>query len=55
MMRRRELLLLLGGAMTAAARPARAAEGDAGDRLSQHRQCLARPDSTDMWPRSARD
>jgi len=31
-MRRRELMLLLGGAMTAA-RPPRAAEGDAGDRL----------------------
>ena len=34
-MRRRELMLLLGGAMTAARAAPRAAEGDAGDRLSQ--------------------
>jgi len=39
-MNRREFMLLLGGAVTAA-RAARAAEGDAGDRLAQQR--VARP------------
>ena len=41
-MKRRELLLLLGGAMTAARDAARAAEGDAGDRLAQQRRRPAR-------------
>ena len=36
-MNRRELMLLLGGAMTAARSAARAAEGDAGDRLPRRR------------------
>ena len=52
-MNRRELMLLLGGAMTAARALARAAEGDAGDRLP--RQRLARPVLHRLWPRSARD
>ena len=36
MMRRREFITLLGGGGGVAARGARAAAGDAGDRLSQH-------------------
>ena len=40
-MRRREFITLLGGAARVAARGARAAAGDAGDRVSY--QWLARP------------
>ena len=51
-MRRRAFVLVLGGALTSARDPSRAAEDDAGDRFSQ---CLVtRPVYVPTWPLSTR-
>ena len=51
-MRRREFITLLGGAAALAARGARAAVGDASDRVPQ-RHVTGR-DRTSMWPHSTK-